>query len=162
MATGQQVNLEGGLATLRYFNGFLTYKNGSAGFRTFLWHYPRGNQYNDLDCNKAREAKEGCLVHYADDYRQIIPTLQWEGVREGIKDYKYVHTLCVLIEEAKKSENARGRAAAIEKELAQLVEDVPWAKAYRKNPSSFDNGRAAEFRQRIAARIVELRDILGP
>ena len=36
---------------------------------------------------------------------------QWEGVREGIKDYNYVHTPVRLIGRAKESDNANEKAA---------------------------------------------------
>ncbi|MFH0964272.1 MAG: LamG-like jellyroll fold domain-containing protein [Planctomycetota bacterium] len=161
MATGQGFDLEGNVGAFRYLNGTLSYKNGSAGFRNFLWHYARGNAMNDLDCNSAREPKDGCFVYYADGFREIIPTLQWEGMREGIKDYKYLYTLTALAGRAKEAGKADERVAEIEREVAEMVARIPWAKEYARDPLSYDNSWSSGMRAKIADRIVEITKVLG-
>jgi len=38
---------------------------------------------------------------------ELIPTLAWEGVREGIDDAKYIYTLTRYIEKAKSSQDSK-------------------------------------------------------
>jgi len=51
---------------------------------------PRGDIYNDFD--------EGSSDHVAVFIQdgQIVSTLQWESIREGIDDYRYLHQLEAL------------------------------------------------------------------
>jgi hypothetical protein len=74
-----------------------------------------------------------------------IPTLGWEGRREGIDDYRYFHTLETLVEPARTRGNAPARAVA--KEAGPFLDDLrarvrPDAYAHRP---PMNNAAAVDF-----------------
>ena len=100
----------------------------------------------------------------------FIPTLQWEGIREGIDDYRYLYTLNSLIEKMKKSKDVSKllEAKRVEKELNQMLQTMPWQHTLsvrklgldgfaEKYPASeFTNTDANRYRKQIAGWIVNL------
>ncbi|MBN2308921.1 MAG: DUF4091 domain-containing protein [Candidatus Hydrogenedentes bacterium] len=56
----------------------------------FYWHYqcPNGDPFNDLDSS----ARDWCAAYPGPD-NTVIPTIDWEGIREGVDDLKYIATL---------------------------------------------------------------------
>ena len=73
----------------------------------FYWHYQtyRGDPFNDFD--------GGCRDHcaaYPGPNGELIPTTDWEGLREGVDDMRYIATLkhyAALV-----AKTPRGKAAA--------------------------------------------------
>ncbi|MDD2706768.1 MAG: DUF4091 domain-containing protein [Verrucomicrobiae bacterium] len=149
---------EGGLTPNRWYSGFLLWKSKAKGHG--IWNYAEkkpGDPYDDFDNSDAWEPKDAFLV-YPDKDRpgEIISTLQWEGVREGIKDYKYLHTLSMLIGKCKTSSDPKiaAKASGIEAGVRRLIEDVPWLDDY--SCKDFTDRTANEMRSRIAGWILEL------
>ena len=82
----------------------------------FYWHYQcyKGDPFNDFD--------GGCRDHcaaYPGPNGALIPTTDWEGLREGVDDMRYIATLKHYAALAAKT--PRGRAAA-ERALKTLNE----------------------------------------
>ncbi len=83
----------------------------------YYWHYQHicGDPFDDLDAN----CREHCAAYPGPD--GPIPTLDWEGVGEGVDDLRYINTLNLAIEQAKKrggpaaaaAERARGELKAL-------------------------------------------------
>jgi len=72
---------------VRFKAGFFHYRTGARG--QFYWAYmnPRGDIFNDFD-----EGNSDHVTVFNQD-GQIISTLQWEAIREGIDDYRYLRFL---------------------------------------------------------------------
>ena len=89
-----------------------------------------------------------------------MPTLQWEGIREGVDDYKYVFTLRALIAEAKATRRAPcvDAAAAGERGLSELLGGMPWLCV----DGQFTNGDANRARQRVAELTLRVWQALHP
>lgn len=158
----EQLMQEGGLMPNRLYNGFLMWKSRAKG--KALWLYTRfagGSPHDDFDNLNYWEPKD-CMIVYPgrENPREIIPTLQWEGSREGIDDYHYLHTLQTLIRKAKSQSQgkAASRAQEIEGKLAELLERIPWLDDY--SSQSFDNAAAKRCRDAIADWIVELMRLM--
>lgn len=74
-----------------------------------------------------------------------IPTLGWEGRREGIDDYRYFHTLETLVKDVRAGSNARMRALA--DRAARFLDDLRARvrpNAYAKRPPGM-NAYAVDF-----------------
>jgi hypothetical protein len=148
----------GGMMPNRYMAGFLIYKAGAQGHVS--WTYQRVR-------SKGGPNSWGriCLAYpaYKISSEEVsISTLQWEGIREGIIDYKYLYVLRQwikkakdkgLIKEAQKAQNA----------LDKIIQKMPWGDEYSvgnsySNPGNFSNEDAMECRRKIADIIIELKD----
>ena len=57
-----------------------------------------------------------------------LPTVAWEGIREGIDDLRYIYTLDRLIQKAKASgsEGLKAKAAKAETDLNEIMKDAPF------------------------------------
>ncbi|NIA06076.1 MAG: hypothetical protein GWP14_00305 [Actinobacteria bacterium] len=102
------------------------------------------------------------------DPLEVVPTLAWEGVREGIDDVKYIVTLEGLIAEAKASgsKEARDEALSAQRMLKDMlaaipwgVTDIDWATAVPVEPLS--NEQMSKYRWQIALKIMKLSELLG-
>jgi len=118
-------------------------------------------------------------VYPSDD--ELIPTIGWEAVREGIDDYRYLATLKRLADKARaagKKQAARG-ADEILGQVKQMVNITNYAKAYYKakksgikdarsyNRPRVEPDRAIEaydqMRSKVAGAIVDVeRALKGP
>ena len=142
--SGCYLGQEGRMFPNRYLTGWLFWKTKADGQVSWTFVRPHEDPFNDFDGSKANpvEPKDQCTVYpqleRPNDYRSIvgiIPTIQWEAIREGITDYRYAYTLQNLIAYARqvavgqKTQFARqlmGLAEEAETVL-QLVEvSVPW------------------------------------
>lgn len=71
-----------------------------------------------------------------------IPTVGWEGRREGVDDYRYLHTLEVLVEQARRGGSRQQRATANRAggfldSLRASVEADPWAERQWRNMNEY-------------------------
>ena len=100
--------------------GLLLWQNDFDGAVTYTYFSCFGTAsattWNDFDYS----LREHNMVYPTAD--GVIDTIQWEGWREAIDDVRYVTTLTEAIKEAKKSQAAKTRAAALsaEKYLSKL------------------------------------------
>ncbi|NIA06077.1 MAG: hypothetical protein GWP14_00310 [Actinobacteria bacterium] len=92
-----------------------------------------------------------------------VPTLAWEGVREGVDDLKYVATLERLIAQAKKSDvqETKDKAAAAEKMLESIISEIPWTMASidwweTSETEVLPDTQMNKFRWKICLKIMEL------
>ena len=78
------------MSTNRYNVGYYYWKSSVQG--TWIWTYQRwgGSPYDDFD----GDVKDYCLVYPPrQPGGEPIPSIAWEGVREGRRDFNYVNTL---------------------------------------------------------------------
>ncbi len=167
--TGSYVNpfpQEGYMFHNRYGAGYLFWKTGARASVAWTFCRPHEDVFNDFDGSKVNpgEPKEQNTVYphllRPDDwstYQGAIPTLAWESMREGVDDYRYMHTLTTLIARAEASESAAVKAegARARQMLDDLVEAIPWA-----NPMggvAFETVRMQQVRRALADLIVGLQ-----
>lgn len=80
----------------------------------YYWHYQAyvGDPFDDLDGN----SRDWCAAYPGKD--GPIPTLDWEGVGEGVDDLRYMNTLRTLAEQCRTQGGAASQKAA--KAVAEL------------------------------------------
>lgn len=100
----------------RFFAGLHTWREGLRG--NWQWCY---TESRELKLTEDGEIDLGKIGAYADPWsvnyvlpstNGNIPTMGWEGRREGIDDYRYLHTLEHAIAAAEQSEDASMRELA--------------------------------------------------
>jgi hypothetical protein len=170
--TGSYVNpfpQEGFVVHNRYGAGMLFWKTGARAEATWTFCRAHEDVFNDFDGSGVNrvEPKDQATAYphllKPDDYttyQGAIPTLAWEGLREGVDDYRYLYTLAELIKQAQASPSAPVRAAAqaAQAELEALAGSVPWANPMEGMP--FAAQRLQQVRRLVADRIVSLQDSL--
>ena len=126
--------------------------------------YKHDQLYNDLVKPRGGPNHRGWAVPTEDG---PLPTLSWEGIREGIDDGRYLFTLQAMIEEARATTNAKLKTAARQADetisrLHAMVDAGNFGERYplyrtcdELSVASFD-----EFRYQIAQHIIELQTLL--
>ena len=101
---------------MRFKGGFFFWKTGATGQLYWAYQYPRGNPITDLD------GIDWCAAYPGET--GPIPTIEWEGLREGIDDFRYIRTLELEISDARDGDSAAAKALAGEAEalLAEIRE----------------------------------------
>ena len=89
--------------TMRYMVGwfFRTAGRKTKGHGTWCYQWPNGNPYEDFDSSGS-----DWIYHYPPNPQENIaggPAINWECMREGIDDLRYILTLENMIAEAEKS-----------------------------------------------------------
>ena len=141
------VKQDGNIIANRYMGGTFLWRTGVGGSLTWTLMRVRQDPYFDLDGARG-EPKEQCTVYpaVAPDV-SFTPTLQWEGIRKGIDDYKYIYTLSQHIKRGKEAKDPDTVAGAtqIEKDFDKLIRDMPWrhVDAHGQYP---DNGKITNAR----------------
>lgn len=118
----------------------------------YYWHYQAYNvdAFNDFDGN----ARDWCAAYPGPD--GPIPTMDWEAIREGIDDLRYIATLNRLATDLEAGSNAQKQVAArARKELADILAMDDGVNQY----TFAENLTHAEFdglRRRLVDRILEM------
>lgn len=145
---------------VRFKAGFFFWKTGATGQFYWAYYYPKGDPYDDLD------GIDWCVSYPAGDRR--TPTIEWEALREGIDDFRYVYTLERAVAEARATRSADAASTAEEagRLLDELRDDVVSdLKEYERRELNFHTDsiwppeRYDDWRKRIARMIVRLQSI---
>jgi hypothetical protein len=152
----------------RYYSGFQLYKSGARGCAVWTWQrpgmIPRGKKtWAESDGLEV----DTCMAYPALEIsgREVqIPTLQLEGVREGVDDYCHVYTLEQWIKRADEKGLVRDAETAREK-LEEIIASIPWGKERSagnsySQPGNFNNAKARECRRQIADEIIKLKQLV--
>ncbi|MDD2706844.1 MAG: carbohydrate binding domain-containing protein [Verrucomicrobiae bacterium] len=156
--SGSYTGQEGGLMPNRWYSGFLFWKTKAKGHGIWIYNFSHGDPFDDFDSSYA-EPKDSNLIYPDKEHPgEFISTLQWEGVREGVKDYKYLHTLEGMLRKSKQSRDSKvaARAGEIEAQLNRLISEVPWLEEYYEK--DFNNQKAGALRRQMAEWMMELKD----
>lgn len=164
LGAGCYTGQEGGLMPNRYLSGFLFYKLGVPAHAIWTYQRFKDDPSNDFD-GGGSEMKDFCITYpSADNDNASISTLQWEGIREGIIDYKYAATLQKYIDLAEQN-NLPAEAAAGRQVMSNVMAAVPWRLDYQpensySEPGNFTNEKADELRSMLANEITRLKGII--
>ncbi|MGC8785472.1 MAG: sugar-binding protein [Armatimonadota bacterium] len=143
--SGCYLGQEGRMFPNRYLAGWLFWKTKADGQVSWTFVRPHEDPFNDFDgaAVNSVEPKDQCTVYpelaSPNDYKsiqRIIPTIQWEALREGINDYRYLATLRNIIAYARQvAPHPKGNqwarellqtADECERTLKAVEESVPW------------------------------------
>ena len=109
----------------RYTYGVFNYAMGTKGVAQWV--------YTDTKKGGRAEDKRSKIVygHVLVEKGELIPSLGWEAIREGIDDYRYIQLLTSLIKKAQSGNNIelKNRARAAETMLNEIKDKI--------NPKSF-------------------------
>lgn len=103
-------------AVARFKAGFFFWKTAAQGQLYWAYMNSRGDAMNDFDTTSS----DHCAVYFKG--QEIIPTIQWECLREGINDFKYIYTLEQAIKAASKTKPAE--CAKARQLLAKIRKDT--------------------------------------
>jgi len=147
-------------AGARFFFGFYGWKTGARQIGQWAYHFGdsvfQGNGLRRDDDGYVYLAPTGPL-----------PSVMWEGVREGIDDYRYLCRLWQLIGAAKASSNAAAQSAAksAERAMSELFGKIGWqfqALQYDQRTPPPHPSTLRKWRGKVARCIVELQAVVGP
>jgi hypothetical protein len=150
IASGAYVGQEFDLLPNRHHVGLCFWKSGADGTGIWTFQRPSGDPFDDLDTG----VKDYCLVFPpAAPGGMPIPTLGWEGVREGWRDFRYVHTLEQAVGKAEKE--GRAAAAGVGREVLAFIHDAtPWFS--QSSDLGYDSAAADRLRWLAAWSTLEL------
>jgi hypothetical protein len=86
---------------------------------------------------------------------ELIPTIGWEGVREGIDDYRYLKTLSIAIQEAKKRKADIDVIKNAENLLKEIEEGMP-AENSGEMQKTAESVEYNKLRYQVAQQIINL------
>jgi hypothetical protein len=146
-------------AGARFFFGFYGYKTGAS--QIAQWAYYSGNAL--FQGNGFRQDDEG-YVYLAED--GPLPSVMWEAVREGIKDYRYLCLLARSIAAARSSDRPEAKEAAAEADrvLCRLLGRIGWGfqplDTSNRTPPPHPS-MLRKWRWQVASQILKLQPLLA-
>lgn len=156
IASGAYVGQEFDWMPNRNHVGLCFWKSDADGTGIWTFQRPSADPFDDLD----GDYKDYCLVFPPrKPGGSPVPTLGWEGIREGWRDFRYVCALERAVAQAEKD----GRASAADMGrtvLAFIRDSVPW---FDQAPSvGYDNASADRLRWLSAWATLEVQSGKGP
>ena len=171
--SGCYLGQEGRMFPNRFLAGWLFWKTKADGQVSWTFVRPHEDPFNDFDgiAMNSVEPKDQCTVYPElaipngyNSIRDIIPTIQWEALREGINDYLYLATLRNMITYARKVARSpagnRWRlrllqiADECERTLRAVEESVPWLNEVGR--AGYTNAKLQEARTIVGASLERL------
>ena len=143
--------------TNRFKAGYFAWRCGGTG--QLYWAYDNAvdDAWNDCDGN----AHDHNAVYIMDG--KVVSTLQWEAIREGLDDLRYLYKLEACIAAAPDSPAAaEGKALLAEIRKATVVDLNEYKKRFGKETDIHQHSfwapeQAEEFRDRVIAAILKFR-----
>ena len=119
----------------------------------FYWHYQayNGDPFNDFDGN----ARDWCAAYPAPNGEQV-PTIDWESLREGVDDMRYIATLKHHAALAAKAPGGKAAADRALKTLATVLGGDDRVNQYTFRDDLTDDAYHA-LRRKLVDAILELR-----
>jgi len=149
-ASGSYEGYPGALIPNRWGAGFLSYKAKAQGEVSWVYHLGGITNPDGLE----HLTFYPCITYCASP-GELVPTLQWEGIREGVEDYRYLYTLNKLLEK----KPASPQAAKIKADLERMLEGIPWYKDFGLvGGDAFNYATATDYRRRMADCIMQLQE----
>jgi len=129
--------------TYRRNYGLLLWQKGLDGTCDYAYQHAFGNIWDDFDHATYRDH---VMAYPTID--GVIPTIQWEGFREGVDDVRYLTTLVKIIKKLEVKGKAKDEVKAARRLVAQLK---------RKNLKDLSALDLQEIRWEIVQMILELQ-----
>lgn len=162
---------DGGLMPNRLLSGMMAFKLGVTGHLSYTYQsYGRPIDVNGKKCLSDPYDNLAYGKSYGMTYPAKNPTpekvtvfsLSWEGIREGITDYKYLYTLKETIKSAE-AKGAQKEAAEAQKTLDYILAAIPWLRNNNTPNGLTDrqtcsNDTVEKLRTMAANAIIELQE----
>ena len=122
----------------------------------YYWHYQcyQGDPYNDFD--------GGCRDHcaaYPSENSELIPTIDWESLREGVDDMRYIATLKHYAQVAAGKPNGKPFADSANRVLADVLAGDDRVNQYTFRDDLSDDDFHA-LRRKLVDEILKLRKVV--
>ncbi len=141
--SGSYTGQEGSTLPNRWIVGCGLWISGAEGAWSWTFLRPKDDAFNDFDGEAQREAKDAMIVYPSRGDGPPVATTQWEGLRAGVNDFRYLYT-------ARLAAEARGDVGAEDlRALARLTDEMPWG----VRPPGVDSATLDRWRER-AARLI--------
>ncbi len=138
----------------RYSAGFMLWKSGFAGAMPFIYQQKHGcNAYDDFDYIGPKYGNRDFMCTYPSQTGPV-PTIQWEALREGIDDARYLSTLLNLLEN-----NQTVVANRIKRSLSEIKRQI--SPDQQVQLRRWDNRKLNQLRYKIANWIFQLISVKG-
>lgn len=170
--SGCYLGQEGRMFPNRYLTGWLFRKTKADAQVSWTFVRPHEDPFNDFDgitWNNV-EPKDQCTAYPwflrpndRESLIDIIPTIQWEAIREGVNDYCYAYTLEKMVADLQKSAKEKKGAEAKrllelakegEETLRMVEESVPWGNEV--GARGYSNKELQEVREILAKEVERL------
>ncbi len=158
--TNRKLIQDGNTLVNRFMGGVHFWRTGATGCWSWTFLRPKRDPYDDFDGVGMREGKDACMAYHTPDGKALVPTLQWEGLREGVDDYRHLHTLHAFIRQGQASGQARvvELAKQAETKAETLVESLPWT---CRGDDQVATAELDRFRARVIDLALELHQALN-
>ena len=138
---------DGNIYSNRHMLGLFAWRSKATGVWSWTFLRPHKDQFDDFDTSK-----DDCMCYQTPGENSLILTLQWEAVREGTYDYRYLCLWESLVKKAKAAPALKERAEQSEKTVNAAVEAISWnARGFAVN-----NGQLRALRKLIISEIKAL------
>ncbi len=152
ITSGTYEGQDAGMMPNRYGVGFFFWRSGVDGTGIWTFQRPVGDPFDDFD----DQYRDHLLVYPPRNPGEAaIPTLAWEGIREGWNDFRYAYTLEMAVADARR-DGRDSQAEQGEAVLNFVRTAVPWYDAY--DPARFDDQAADQLRWLIAWTLLQLQE----
>ncbi len=153
---------DGNLYSNRFMLGLFNWRTQATGAWTWTFLRAHDDPYNDMDGNALYESKDACICYPMPPdtsttpprpRHEVIPTLQWEALREGAYDYRYLaywKELCTI------GETLPAKAARVQdsrEKINAIMGTIPWTCL----DGQVTNGQLRELRRALIQEIKRLR-----
>ncbi len=164
---GAYTGQEGGLMPNRLDSGFMSFKLGVTGHLSYTYQAyasrARPDPYDNFMAGKSYGMTYP--ARQPTEQKVTVFSLEWEGIREGIVDYKYLYTLRELEQQAR-ARGLAGAADAARGTREAILAHVPWREDRHyvadglTQVQAFNNDIADKLRARAANAILALMEVL--
>jgi hypothetical protein len=143
---------------VRFKAGYFYWKTASRGQAYWAYANYREDAFNDFE----GRSNDHCVVYFKGG--KLLSTIQWESIREGIDDYKYINTLEQLIKEnsTKKPQECAKAQKVLDEIKADTIIDLNeyqkhFGKAINIHIKSFWGPEKHDlYRKKVAEEIINL------
>lgn len=108
---------------LIWSTNYYTYAKGVDPWNTDTWYYMKG---------------DGILLYPNENWNDVLDSIRWELIREGLDDYDYVYYLESLLKSKKLNEKEKREGELLLKEVSDLIKDF-WN--YEMDYTKYENIR---------------------
>jgi hypothetical protein len=146
---------DGNMISNRFMGGIHFLRTRATGAWAWTFLRVNGSPESDFDGPPGHRLKDACIAYPTPDGHGLVATIQWEAIREGVDDYKYIYTLYETLKQAAASRNPATRLEAekIRADLETAIDRLPWTTMGGK----VTNGDLDLLRGRIADWTIRLR-----
>lgn len=160
---GSYVGQEGGLMPNRLMAGMMSFKIGVKGHLSYT--YQNYGEYADFNQPLIKKGYGMTFPALKPSLEKVsVFSLEWEGIREGITDYKYLYTLRETIRKAQEK-GFKQEADQARQILDKIVSLIPYSQEYTvangiTDKREFTNDTADKLRAMAAEAILKLHKVI--